>query len=328
MRISRGALAVTLLMLTTEGARAGEPGESAPPSPPPAPPNAESPRRPIVNVPANLLGRLVEVKTVDGKVEGKLLVIEDEKLVLEDRSKERFEVARVDVLSAQLLYDESGLRRVDPTLPVPPPEPVYPAPQPQTKPPSPLGFWVGIAAGPTWLQKKNASASYVFGLDFTGSLYFLYASLGLGFSGVGAPSFSNNTTDGIKSSGGGMAGYASIDAGLTKGLFIPYNATEAIELRPGVGVGTVVESAGSQSIADCIDCDRRTVGGKNGGQYLRFQLGVYYSIHPEGSLVHHVLMARNGFFMGGTLSVQQFIGGDLPRFDRIMTFALAFGWGP
>ena len=39
------------------------------------------------------------------------------------------------------------------------------------------------------------------------------------------------------------------------------------------------------------------------------------------------LMSRNGVFFGGTVGLQEFVAGDSPRLNRILTFALTAGWG-
>lgn len=69
-----GVLVVARLALTGSVAQADETGEGTPPLPSAAPLDAAPPPPPKVDVPAKLRGRLVEVTTVDGKIEGKLFL--------------------------------------------------------------------------------------------------------------------------------------------------------------------------------------------------------------------------------------------------------------
>lgn len=129
------------------------------------------------------------------------------------------------------------------------------------------------------------------------------------------------------SSGGPISGEGHAEIGLTKGLFFSTSETQSIELRPGVGIGAMAMSSASQSIGNCVDCDSRTYD-YNSAPYMRFQLGVYSSTHPEGSLVHRVFMSRNGLFWGGTVSYQEFFAGSSPHLEHALLFAFTAGKGP
>lgn len=297
------------------------PQDAAPlPGPPPAP---LPPPAAIVDVPAALKGQLVVITTAAGPTEGLLKSIDDDELVVESYSKQLVTIARSDVVEARLRN--------------PPTEAELAARAHAGSPvdgsgapgPSPWGFWASMALGPAWGQSsRSASPAGMFAIDLDLSYHFVYVGVGFGLTWFdGASSFSNETTGGTLSSGTPVSGEGYAEIGLTKGLFFPTSDTEAIELRPGVGIGALAMSSATQSIDHCIDCDSRTYD-YNSAPYVRFQLGVYRSIHPEGSLVHRVFMSRNGVFYGGTVSFQEFFGGASPRLEHALLFAFTVGKGP
>lgn len=332
-----GLVVGVVSMLSAAVAGAQEPGEKTPSAAPPAAtsPPPEPPPRPKVAIRAEMLGRLVVVTTHDRSLEGKLIALNDDELVVQTYSQQEVTVERTAVLSARLLSGDGDL--LVPVRATPwraPPARVTPWSAPPSRAavddaPSPWGVWLGLAVGPAWGQRTgSATPNGTFALDIAVSYHFVYAGTGFGLTWFGgAGTFSNETTGGTLESGAPISFSGYIEAGLTKGLFIPYSATEAVELRPGVGYGLWGMTAAHQGIGDCEDCDSRSFD-YNGAHYVRFQLGVYHSKHPEGSVVHRVFMSRNGFFMGGTVSLQEFVFGGGPRLNRVLTFAYTGGWGP
>jgi hypothetical protein len=320
-----------LSLLSATVARAQEPGEGTPSAAPPAEAPPPPARPPGPNVTMDMVGRVVVVTTPERSVEGKLVALNDHELVVQRYSKEQVTIERTAILSVRLPYGGSDLfAPAGTTVDHAPGDDA--AEQPPgalvDEAPSAWGFWGGIAVGPAWGGKTGPAApAGLFSLDFGLSYHFVYVGTGFGVTWFGGvASFSNETTDGTRDSGApaSLGGY--IEAGLTKGLFLPYSATQSVELRPGVGYGLWGMTEATQSIGKCVDCDSRSFA-YNGGHYVRFQLGVFYSEHPEGSVVHRVFMSRNGLYIGGTVSLQEFVFGAEPRLDRVLTFALTTGWG-
>jgi hypothetical protein len=293
-----------------------EPLPGPPPAPlPPPPPNVE--------VPAGLKGRLVVITTAAGRTEGLLKSIDDDELVVENYSQQLVTIARSSVVAARLLNPPHEAAEATWAHPGEPLE------GPAVPPPSPWGYWGSISLGPVWGQRSgSATPAGMFAFDFGLSYHFVYVGVGFGLTWFdGAGSFSNETTGGTLSSGGPVSGEGHAEIGLTHGIFFPTSDTESIELRPGVGIGAMAMSSASQGIDHCIDCDSRTYD-YNSAPYVRFQLGVYRSIHPEGSLVHRVFMSQNGVFFGGTASFQEFFAGPSPRLEHALLFAFTVGKGP
>lgn len=311
------ALGAALVMSLVTTAWAQQPGEAAPP-PPPMP----ALLRPKVPIPAELRDRLVVVTTTGDSVEGKLLVINDDEIIVETYTRLQMTIERAKIVEARLRYPNAV-----PAVASQHRASAVPAEPPST--PSAWGFWGGLSAGPVWGRvSRPARPAGNFGLDLAVSFHFVYVGAGGNVTWFrGAGSFSNDTTGGVMDSGAPVAGAAYVEAGFTKGLFIPYNATEAIELRPGVGYGLMAMSAANQSISNCVDCDSRSFD-YGGGHYVRFQLGVFYSLHPAGSVRYRVFMSRNGLFMGGIVSFQEFVYGSGPRPERILSLGYSVGWGP
>ena len=316
---SFGALVVaSSLLLFAAVAGAQEPGGEPPPPDPPAPPV-----RAKVAVPAEMLGRLVVVKTAERQIEGKLVALDDEEMTIETYRMERVTVARGAVSSARLALP-AGARPVAAEV-----SPQEEPPASVAAKPSPWGFWATLAAGPAWGQATGAiTPSATFLIELSVSFHFVYVGAGMGMTWFsGASDFSNETTGGTMSSGSPVAVAGYVEGGLTKGLFFPYGPKASFELRPSVGFGYWGTGSATQSIANCSDCDSRSFA-YNSSPYARFQLGAYYAALSKGSLIHRVFMSRNGFFTGGTVSLQQFVLGAQPRLERILSFGWTTGWGP
>jgi hypothetical protein len=343
-KIPIASLGAAMMMLSANVAWTQEPGEDAPlPLPPPAPAS----QRPKVPVPAELLGRLVVVTTAEGTVEGKLVAIDDDAVTVDTYSLDRKTIDRAVILEARLRYP-NGTASWGASLPEVARQPAgtdsIPSPdssgagqgastaaqQPAGKDsiPSPWGAWFGVALGPAWGQPTGpAHPVFMVAFDIAASFHFVYVGTGFTVTSFGgAGSFSNETTVGTLSSGAPSSLGTYIEAGLAKSIFIPYNPTEAVQLRPGVGYGLAAMTAAEQGIGDCVDCDTRSFD-YGGGHYVRFQLGVFYSQHPKGSVRHRVFMSQNGFFTGCTTSFQEFVFGSGPRLNHVLTFAYTVGWG-
>jgi hypothetical protein len=195
--------------------------------------------------------------------------------------------------------------------------------------PSPWGFWGTLAAGPVWGPASGPiSPAWTLTLDVSASFHFVYAGAGFGIiTFAGAPGLTNDITGGVTSSSPAEAAGGYLEAGLTKGIFLSYDPRSAVELRPGIGYGYWAMRWPSSVIGNCSSCYTESFA-YNGGQYLRLQLGAYWALRPESALIHHVFTWQNGFFMGGTVSFQEFVLGPQPRPQHILTFGLTTGWGP
>jgi hypothetical protein len=286
--------------------------EILPPQPPPPP----APRAaPEIAVPPALLGQQVVVKTEDATIKGTLVAIYEDEIVIEKYDRQRISVDRATIVV---------VRDREPDPPVAEEAAVTPR-----KAPSHWGIWGGLSAGPAWGGRKGPiEPSAVFGADLGVSFHFVYVGAGLGFTSFkSVDSFSQDTTDGVPPLGAPITVTGYLEAGLTQGIFISYSPTEAIELRPGVGYGYELMGSTKQSVFDCIACGSRSYD-YSAGQYLRFQLGVYYSVHPRGSKHHRVLMTGNGIFVGGTVSVQHFVFRSDPQIQDALLFGVTAGFGP
>jgi hypothetical protein len=307
---AHGLVTAALVTALVSVASAQEPDSDAPQSPPevgqenpspPPPPPAEALE---VAVPQELRDHQVTVKTAnaapDGKlvttyIDGKLVAIDEYEIIIETANHERITVDRSTILSVQ--------RQADPPAAV-----VTPA-----ESPSPWGVWGGLSGGPVWggsSEGLEPAAAFVF--DVAVSFHFVYVGTGLVITSF------QGTSSGSPATG---AGY--LEVGLAKGLFFPYSRTESIELRPGIGYGYELMS----SISDCDGCSLRSYD-YDGGQYLRFQVGVYLSTHRAGSSRHRVLMSRNGLFVGPTVSLQHFLFASDRQVNNALMFGFLVGWGP
>lgn len=263
------------------------------------------------------------VTTAAGRTEGLLQSVDDDELVVESYSQQLVTIARSGVVAARLLNPPHEAAEATWAHPGEPLE------GPAAPPPSPWGYWGSMLLGPLWGQSSgSATPAGMFAFDFALSYHFVYVGAGFDLTWFdGAGSFSNEMTGGTLSSGGPVAGEGRAEIGLTQGIFFPTNDTQAVELRPGVGIGAMAMSWATQGIDHCIDCDSRTYD-YNSAPYVRFQLGVFHSTHPEGSVGHRVFMSQNGTFAGGTVSYQEFFSGASPRLERALLFAFTIGEGP
>ncbi len=297
MRISGGALTIALLTLTGSVARARETAPRPVVLVKAAPSRAPPPVRPHIDLPAGLQGRPVVAPKANGSIEGKHNTSSEQRVFVNGASGSAAGLAPMD--------NEVPATGILP--PAPADDSLYP-----------WGFWIGTGLGPAWGQSSGSISPTLMGtVDLGVSYHFVYVGTGLAITWFGGSTLSSDTPTAV-------GGY--VEAGVIKGLFFPYSATESFELRPGVAYGLMAMSDAKQGIDDCEDCDPWNFH-YNGAHYVRFQLGVYRAVHPEGSSVHHVLMAHHGSFLGGAVSFQKFVFGARPRLDQALTFAFVWGWG-
>jgi hypothetical protein len=209
------------------------------------------------------------------------------------------------------------------SVPSPPPTP------PVEENPSlvPWGFWFGIGGQKVWGTPIPASGisgpggAFSMWVDF--SYRFLYA--GAGFSVVwfnDDASFTQAVQDQygrsavLESSSASGAGF--IEAGLVHRFVIPFDRQDGLGLQPAVGYGIEGITAPTRTIGNCVDCASQTVGDYNGGQYVRFQLGLYLASKAPTSTMYG--------YVGLVPSFQYFVVRSDPGITSVLDIALSVGF--
>ncbi len=240
----------------------------------PPPTNAfPSPSVPTVTISPESIGQIVVIKTPDGTIEGKLILVNEDTVVLERNDGRSVTLERVTVQSLRV-------RRVKAGAAFDKPQYVYR--RGLRYPPSPWGYWCGISLGVGWNHVDQPLGQ--FSIDLGGSFHFVYVGAGFGFDGTAR---------------------AYGEAGFTKGIFIPYSSTQAIEFRPSVSYGLTNPAS----------------------QYVRFQLGIFYSTVRDFG-VYRLLMSRTTSIIGFTASFQQVVYGQDPRWNQGLMFGFVLGQSP
>lgn len=209
------------------------------------------------------------------------------------------------------------------------PATVAPPPAPVEEQPSlvPWGWWFGIGGQKVWGTPIPASGisgpggAFSMWVDF--SYRFLYA--GAGFSVVWFNDDASFTqavqnqygqTAVLESSSASGAGF--IEAGLVHRFVIPSGQNGGFGLQPAVGYGLEGISAPTRSIGNCVDCTSQTVGDYHGGQYVRFQLGLYLVSKAPTSTMYG--------YVGLVPSFQYFVVKTDPGITSVLDIALSIGF--
>jgi hypothetical protein len=241
-----------------------------------------------------------------------------------------YRLASFSLLLAPFMYAGSALAQVaEPPAPAPssPPAPSHEPPPSAETSLVPWGFWFGIGYGKVWGDPIPASGitgpggAFSMSLDF--SYRFLYA--GAGFSIV---SFHDNDSftqlvrnqygqsAEVESSSASGAGF--VEAGLVHRFLIPTEKNGGIGIQPAVGYGIEGITAPNRTISHCIDCGGETVGDYHGGQYVRFQLGIYLAAKGPTSTMYG--------YVGLSPSFQYFVVKTDPGMTSALDIALSVGF--